>query len=337
MAERIFVSSTCYDLIDLRSELEKELRELGLNPILSDRTTSEFIIQPDQNSIENCLINVRKSTAVVIILSQRYGGSLLKSGFDDVSATHLEYREAVKYNIPILFFVRDRFEADYSSYEKVKDVNVLKWIRPENIKIFDLFEEHKKLFNNNHNNWFYPFKDSVELKERLRIDLKKHSGQAILDSLAKTGQAPCIITKVHANWVVNSKKIFISLELQNVGNVVAIEPFVQYYEGDDYEKVDQIAEEENFIRLDTILPSGKTTCNFEFELSDDDIANNKLHLIFEIAYATITGHYLADISYCQIQFDGHFRKVENVLVTYNTKKYYHSSAINHLTENKVII
>jgi hypothetical protein len=38
----VFISSTCYDLIDLRAELEAMLRDLGLHPVLSDRPTSEF-------------------------------------------------------------------------------------------------------------------------------------------------------------------------------------------------------------------------------------------------------------------------------------------------------
>src|SRR4051812_27093186 len=92
----IFISSTCYDLIDVRAELERELRDIGLNPLLSDRMTSDFELQPDKNSIETCLVNVAKSAAVIIILNQRYGGLLSPFGYGDISATHMEYNKAME-------------------------------------------------------------------------------------------------------------------------------------------------------------------------------------------------------------------------------------------------
>jgi hypothetical protein len=33
---RVFVCSTCFDLIDLRAELEHFFREAGMEPVLSD-------------------------------------------------------------------------------------------------------------------------------------------------------------------------------------------------------------------------------------------------------------------------------------------------------------
>ena len=105
---RVFISSTCYGLIDLRAELETLFRQADVTSILSDSLTSEFQILPDRNSVETCLANVRTCDACVIILSNRYGPSLLNVGFDDVSATHLEYRGAVHREIPTGMYARDR-------------------------------------------------------------------------------------------------------------------------------------------------------------------------------------------------------------------------------------
>src|SRR5260370_30298199 len=104
---RVFICSTCYDLLDIRAELEELFRTGGIVPILSDSMSSDFQVRPDQNSIETCLANVRSCDEFVIILSARYGPSLASAGFDDISATHLEYREAVVAGKSIRMYVRE--------------------------------------------------------------------------------------------------------------------------------------------------------------------------------------------------------------------------------------
>lgn len=336
MTEKVFISSTCYDLIDLRAEIEKELRELQLTPILSDSLTSEFEVQPDKNSIETCLVNVRKSNVVVIILSQRYGGSLEKVGYGDISATHLEYKTAIENNIPVYFYVRDRFEADYNTYEDNPKAK-LKWVKEEKDKpLFAFFKEHEKLSKKKKtNNWYYPFSNSIELKERLRIDLKKYSGNAILANLTKNGQSPCVTINLSGHWVANSKKLFMSLELQNIGNTPAIEPKVFLIHGEDYEKTVHQDEywyiSEPIGRLRTMLPAEVSKSNFEYTVSDGAY---KIDLLIEVRYTTITGHHLSDITSVQITVDSHERKITETTFNYNTKKYYHSAAIKHLTKDQ---
>jgi hypothetical protein len=39
---KVFISSTCYDLLDLRHELHADLRDLGIDAVLSDIEESAF-------------------------------------------------------------------------------------------------------------------------------------------------------------------------------------------------------------------------------------------------------------------------------------------------------
>ena len=66
MNDKVFISSTVYDLLDIRDELEQGIRDAGLIPILSDSATSDFTMAPDTNSIETCLANVRSSGNVMV-------------------------------------------------------------------------------------------------------------------------------------------------------------------------------------------------------------------------------------------------------------------------------
>ena len=86
----IFISSTCYDLLDLRSELYRYLRSLGLHPRLSEFGYSDFAHPANHNAIETCLFNVDQADAYVLICHQRYGKEI-DNIFWPISATHAEF------------------------------------------------------------------------------------------------------------------------------------------------------------------------------------------------------------------------------------------------------
>jgi hypothetical protein len=168
---KVFIGSTCFDLLDIRAELADFLRSIDITPVLSDDKLSDFAVQHDVNSIETCLVNVAACDEVIFILDRRYGPKLGNFGFDDVSATHLEFRTATKRRLPIHFYVRDRLEADYNIYKKNKNKQdlVLSWVEPKDRGLFDFLEERRKLVpNSDTSNWFTQFTSIVDLKASLR-------------------------------------------------------------------------------------------------------------------------------------------------------------------------
>jgi hypothetical protein len=96
----LFVSSTCYDLQQVRSDIKLFAEELGLEPILSEYNS--FPVNPDAGTLENCLNAVNKSADVfVLIVGSRYGSILA----GDKSITNLEYLTARTKGIPVYVFV----------------------------------------------------------------------------------------------------------------------------------------------------------------------------------------------------------------------------------------
>ncbi len=191
MTLRVFVSSTCFDLVDLRSELNDHLRDLSLLPVMSDEPTSDFELVASKDSIEKCLVNVRQADVLVLILSQRYGPSLQGAGFDDVSATHLEYRAATQANKRILFYVRDRTMAEYALWKSNKDAALkLKWVPQKDLGIFAFIAEHEKLQKDGADNWITTFRHSMDLKAFLTVHLGRESARARLRALREAGQLP---------------------------------------------------------------------------------------------------------------------------------------------------
>ncbi|MCH8063135.1 MAG: DUF4062 domain-containing protein, partial [Chloroflexi bacterium] len=97
----VFVSSTFYDLAQIRRDLSEFIESLGLEPVLSEHNT--FPINPDQNTIDNCIRVVgNRADIFVLVVGGRYG-SLNNDG---TSITNLEFLKAKSKGIPIYIFVQ---------------------------------------------------------------------------------------------------------------------------------------------------------------------------------------------------------------------------------------
>ncbi|MFM5631260.1 DUF4062 domain-containing protein [Aeromonas veronii] len=137
---RVFISSTCYDLGVVRSELRPFITALGYEPVMSDY--SDILYDPRSHTHESCIKEVPNCDMVVLIIGPRFGGTgipallqdidfnLLKNSStkadifenkDKLSITQLEILKAVEKSIPVYAFVDDRVLHDHHVYEKNKD------------------------------------------------------------------------------------------------------------------------------------------------------------------------------------------------------------------------
>lgn len=118
----VFVSSTCYDLQQIRADIRSFLgNQLGYDVLLSE--FDSFPLDPKLNTVDNCLRAVNECADIfVLIVGCRYG-STTETGY---SVTNLEYINAKAKNIPIYVFVdkkilntmhiwKDNPAADYKS------------------------------------------------------------------------------------------------------------------------------------------------------------------------------------------------------------------------------
>ena len=97
----VFVSSTCYDLKQVRADIFDFLGSLGFEPVLSEYNS--FPIQPEVTPIENCLAVVgAKADIFVLIIGGRYGSA----PNDGRSVTNREYLAARAKGIPVYVFVQ---------------------------------------------------------------------------------------------------------------------------------------------------------------------------------------------------------------------------------------
>jgi hypothetical protein len=165
----VFVSSTCYDLIDLRLELAIHLESQGAIVKLSE-DPERFAVDPTGDSIETCLRNIDSSEIVVCVVDRRYGGVFASGPHAGKSATQveIEYARSLSPRKPILFFMRDRAWNDYELLKGNIEAET-RWVEPRNTlarKSWLLFAnsiaaypEHRGV-----SNWVTLFRSSNDLR-----------------------------------------------------------------------------------------------------------------------------------------------------------------------------
>ena len=137
---RIFVSSTCYDLDILRSELRPFISSMGYEPVMSDY--SDVLYDPRSHTHDSCLKEVPSCDMVILIIGSRFGGLAVPAAFaqldfsaleqlsthptvletkERLSITQLEVLKAVEQSIPVYAFVDDKVMHDHYVYERNKD------------------------------------------------------------------------------------------------------------------------------------------------------------------------------------------------------------------------
>jgi hypothetical protein len=120
----IFISSTDYNLKDLRAELARFLETSGYKPILSSAEGFPDS-SPTLEPWESCLPALEHSFVMSLIIDGRYGDTLDWPNFNDffdnrkVSPTHGEYIFAHKTKKRMLVFIRKELMAYYQSYRTV--------------------------------------------------------------------------------------------------------------------------------------------------------------------------------------------------------------------------
>lgn len=141
---KIFLSSTCYDLGVVRSQIRNFLITLGYDPILSEY--SDVLFDPRSHNHTSCVQEVPNCDMVILIIGSRFGGVAVPEALESVeidklteisnatnfaddgnfSVTQLEVLRAIQTGIPIFTFVDSGVLHDHLTYEKNKHKAILK-------------------------------------------------------------------------------------------------------------------------------------------------------------------------------------------------------------------
>ncbi|MBD7944726.1 DUF4062 domain-containing protein [Psychrobacillus sp. Sa2BUA9] len=161
---RVFVSSTCYDLSIVRSQLRTFLSAMGYTPIMSD--FNDVLYDPRIHTHTSCIDEVINSDMLILIIGSRFGGkgvpeAVEKVDFQNIkkedmaagtlselqenlSITQLEVLKAIESSIPVYTFIEQKVWHDHELYERNKEKEIINQIYFPSI---DKQETAKYIFN----------------------------------------------------------------------------------------------------------------------------------------------------------------------------------------------
>lgn len=158
---RIFISSTFYDLRQIRSDIDLFIEGLGYEPI---RNEEGDIPYGKEDALEEyCYKEIKSVDILISIIGGRFGS---ESKRENSSISQTELKTAIKENKQIYVFVEKNVLSEYETYLLNKE-NSINYKFVDNVKIYQFIEEIKNLKVNNNIKGFETASDITRyLKEQ---------------------------------------------------------------------------------------------------------------------------------------------------------------------------
>jgi len=187
----IFISSTDYNLKDLRAELASFLTETGYKPILSSAEGFPDS-SPNLEPWESCIPVLQNSFVMILIVDGRYGKSLPWPNYEDVmegrsvSPTHGEFLYSHATSKRMFVFIRTEVLAHYQTYlnaiekhGKAESKKILDDILPKHIN-FQTLEFINEIKNKRPVSWITQFDDITDIKKEVKKKLLNQLSEIFL-------------------------------------------------------------------------------------------------------------------------------------------------------------
>jgi len=157
---RIFVSSTFYDLRQVRADIERFIREMGYEPVLHERAQIPY--GPEERREEYAYREIESCDVVVSIIGGRFG---TESQDVPYSISQMELKTALELGRQVYIFVERSVLSEYSTYLKNKGVESVQYSFVDNVGVYVFLEEVHSLPMNN---TIAPFETSRDISDYLR-------------------------------------------------------------------------------------------------------------------------------------------------------------------------
>lgn len=191
---RIFISSTCYDLQEIRFQLRHFINDIGYEPVMSE--FGDIFYDLRQHVQDACKEEIVRSNIFLLIVGNNYGSIYHKHISEPKlpdSVTLQEFRKALEVGIPKYIFINRFVQHDFENYRRILSKDISKYFSENDVadteieKIksmvkvkFDqtypfpqeayryVFYFLDIIYNLDINNAIYPFESFENIKDSLR-------------------------------------------------------------------------------------------------------------------------------------------------------------------------
>lgn len=157
---RVFVSSTFYNLKQVRSDLESFIRGVGYEPVLNERGSIPF--GHEEKLEEYCYREITQCDIVVAIIGGRFGAP---SHHDPYSISQMELKTAAELGKPLFIFVEQAVLAEFRTYQRNRAHPNIQYAAVDDARIYAFLDEIESLPRNNAT---APFGSAQDITDYLR-------------------------------------------------------------------------------------------------------------------------------------------------------------------------
>lgn len=142
---RVFISSTFYDLRQVREDLERFIRDIGYEPVRNE--TGSISYEKTEKLETAAYREVELCDIIVAIVGGRFG----TASQDDpgYSISQAELRRALDRGIQVFIFIERNVLSEFSTYQVNKKNKRTKYRFVDNVKVYEFIEQIHKLPRNN--------------------------------------------------------------------------------------------------------------------------------------------------------------------------------------------
>jgi hypothetical protein len=167
---RVFISSTCYDLLEIRDSLFSFITSFGFDVVLSEK--GDIFYHPDLHTHGSCIKEIGNCQILVLIVGGRFGGNYIVD--TTKSIVNAEYLAAKELDIPVFSFIKQEVLDDHRLYQKNKNEKnsiVSQIVFPSienNLYANNIFEFINDIKCAKVNNGFFGFQYAKDIQRLLR-------------------------------------------------------------------------------------------------------------------------------------------------------------------------
>ncbi len=153
---RVFVSSTCYDLRDIRVALRQYIVNFGFEPVMSE--FGDIFYDYEQHVQDACITAIEKSNIFLLIVGNQYGSIYHHQANPEIpnSVTLAEFKKALSVNIPKHIFVSKFLNHDYQNFSRYFQEKLKQYFSKNNISDEDTIKSIQHVRQSVDNTYPFP-------------------------------------------------------------------------------------------------------------------------------------------------------------------------------------
>ena len=171
---RVFISSTFYDLKQIRLELDRFIESLGYEPVRNE--VGDIPYGKDDELQTYCYKEIANVDILISIIGSRFGS---KGNNDEYSVSQLELKTALNEDKQVFIFIDENVFTEYETYKLNKSNPDIKYKYVDDTRIYKFIDEISALKNNNN---IKGFETAEEITNYLREQFAGLFKQFITDS-----------------------------------------------------------------------------------------------------------------------------------------------------------